>query len=116
MKQFRVNEYGVDVYVQPFGKPNNDYVIKPASDDYTRYSNYFEDLMEVIGEGVEDVDLVLNVTSEATLMTLYLKDEQLSMAEEIKSKLFEKFSDYIEQIGIVGNEMNIMDFFFDYRG
>lgn len=117
MKQFRVNEYGKDIWIQTYGSTIKQWCSdSKSSEDYTRYSDYFNKLLGVIGNIIEDVDLALNITSEATDMTLYLKDDQLPMAESIKSALLESFPDDIESVGIVGNELNIMDIFFEYHG
>lgn len=116
MKQFRVNEDGKDVWIQQWDERSKFWDIIEDSSVYSGYFCYFTELMEIIGYLLEDIKLVLNVTEESTLLTLYLKDEQLPLAEEIKLKLLEAFPEDIEQIGIAGNELNIMDIFYEYNG
>lgn len=97
MKQFRVNEDGKDVWVQRWDERFSYWSIIEDSSVYSAYCCYFNGLMDLIGYLLKDINLVLNVTPKSTLMTLYLKDEQLPLAEEIKSKLLEEFPDDIEQ-------------------
>lgn len=111
MKQFKVREYGNDVYIQTLQNSEN---ISNGQENYLSYSDYFQQLLETIGKCIEEIDLVLNVTDEYTLLTLYLKEEQQQFAEDIKAELLKSFPEDIEQIGISGNELNIMDCFYEF--
>lgn len=118
MKQFSLYEEHSEVWRQTVDETVVIEATTEAVIKYGRHTDYFVKLLEVIGNVIEDVYLVLNVTEEATMMTLRLDDFQLPMAENIKSVLLKNFPEEIEQIGIVEKEceMNIMDFFFEYRG
>lgn len=111
MKQFRVNEYGEHVWIQQWNEELKTWNFIEKSEKYDGYVDYFQSILKVISSIIENFDLVLNVTEEVTLMILNLEDEELSFAEEIKSKLLKEFPDDIEQIGIVGNAI----FFFEYN-
>jgi len=82
--------------------------------DYSEYALYFHELFEVIGEFIDDIDLSLEITDEASIMVLHLENSQLAVAENIKAALLETFPEIIESVGIVGNEVNILDYFFEY--
>lgn len=111
MKQFKVREYGNDVYIQTLQNSEN---ISNGQENYSSHSDYFQQLLETIGKCIEEINLVLNVTDEYTLLTLYLKEEQQQFAEDIKAELLKSFPEDIEQIGISGNEVNIMDYFYEF--
>lgn len=114
MKQFTVNEYGKDTWMMKDFGPIVRCGASKSPIDYSEHTNYFHELFEVIGEFIDDIDLSLNITAEACNMTLYLKDEQLPVAEDIKVALLTAFPNDIESVGIVGNEVNIFDCFFEY--
>lgn len=113
MKKLTVKENGTEVYFQTLEGEKSK--LSEGIEDYSQYSNYFHELLESISQLCQEVNLILNVNNEATLLTLYLTDEELNLNEEIKKKLLANFPDDIEQIGIVGNEVNIMDFFYEFN-
>ena len=117
MKQFSLYEGEKAVWRQMVDETVVINATTEAVIKYSRHADYFEKLLETIGKVIENVDLVLNVTKEATLMTLRLESSQLPMAKSIKSVLLENFPEEIEQIGIVEKEceMNILDYLFEYR-
>ena len=115
MKSVTVKENGVDVYVQYEGPTQN--VLHKTEEEYSNFSDYFDDLIkvssEVVGKG--HLHFVLNVDHLATLMTLNLTEEELPLAEKLKSRLLTKLHDDIEQISIVGNQLNIVDFLYEFH-
>lgn len=112
MKQFRVKENGRYVWVQPFGRRVSQYTLTNLFYNYVKNEFYFEDLMSVISKYIEDIDLVLNVTKEKTLMTLYLSNSDLPKAEAIRSALLDAFPNDIQQIRLIKNELQIIDIFY----
>lgn len=115
MKRFRVIENGKEVYIQTLGIAPNNWYLGNTTTDYLNHSQYFNELLECIGKSIDDVDLVLNVTDEFSLMTLYLTEDQLLVSENIESDLLKEFPDDIEQISIKGNELNIIDIFYEFN-
>lgn len=124
MKQLTVKENGKTVYTQAFSEvinPEYSELISKVADgieDYSQYCDYFDSLLKSIFTVCQnqDINLVLNVDDEATLLTLYLTDEELQLADKIKAVLLANHPEDIEQVGIVPDkkELNILDFLYDF--
>lgn len=113
MKQFRIKEYGRYVWVQPFGENVTTYTITNSFLKYVKNQPYFESLMRVIANYIEDIDLVLKITKKETVMILYLEDRQLPLADAISNALLESFPDDITQIYLSKNKLKIIDIFYE---
>jgi len=114
MKQFTVNEYGKDTWMmQDFG-PIVRCGASKSPIDYSEHTHYFHELFEVIGEFIDDIDLSLNITNKACNMTLYLKDNQMSLVEDIAFALEDAFPDNIESVYVLGNELSFEDALFEF--
>lgn len=114
MKQFTVNEYGKDTWMMKDFGPIVRCGASKSPIDYSEHTHYFHDLFEVIGEFIDDIDLSLNITHEACNMTLYLKDDQMDVAEDIAFALEDAFPDNIESVYILGNELSFEDILFEF--
>ena len=114
MQSVTVKENGKVVFIQNLGSSQTLY---ETNIHYPRYADYFNDLLKVSRRIVGEADLkfVLNVDSHATLMTLLLTDDELDLAEQIKEALLINLKGDVEQIGIVKNEINILDFFYEFH-
>lgn len=113
MKQFRIKEHGRYVWVQPFGKRVQQYALSNSFLKYVKNQSYFENLMRVISQHIDEIDLVLKVTKKKTILTLYLEDYQLPLADDIKEALLYSFPDDIEQIYLEKNKLRIIDIFYE---
>lgn len=112
MKKLTVKENGTEVYFQTLDGEKNK--LSDGLEDYSQYSDYFQQLLESISQLCQEVNLILNVDDDLILLTLYLTDEELQLSKAIKEKLLIDFPEDIEQIGIIGNKLNIMDFFYEF--
>ena len=118
MKQLVVKENGKDVYIQTLEKSKE---ICEGKERYCEYSIYFKELIEIAAEYLQDVDYILEVTDEYTLMTLRTTVDYLEEAKNLKEALLNKFPNDIEDIGIVNQAntrdviLNIRDFFYEFN-
>ena len=114
MQSVTVKENGKVVFIRNLGYSQ---ILYETKESYSGFSDYFNELLEVSRKIVGDADLnfVLNVDSHVTLMTLLLTEEEYDLAKQIKEALLIHFKDDIEQIGIEGNTLNILDFFYEFN-
>ena len=90
-----------------------------GQDTYEQYSNYFNQLMDIVARYIQNFKFELNVCEESTMISLLIPRNNEKQAEKVAEILKEKLKNDIENIGVKrvkeGVILNIIDFFYCYN-
>lgn len=90
-----------------------------GKDTYEQYSDYFNQLMDIVARYIQNFKFELNVCEESTMISLLIPRNNAKQAEKVAEILKEKLKNDIENIGVKkvkeGVILNIIDFFYCYN-